>query len=139
MGSATQLNWTGASGIAQKQNAYSGLWWNGVGHGTRFTVGAGTQERVLKLYVSGVNGARGKLEASLSDNSSPVVVSNTWDGNRGNGNWAPIPDGFAAVYTIRYRAAAPNQKLTISWSMDNEPNQWAGQLRLQAATLAVAK
>jgi hypothetical protein len=92
VGSAIQLNWNGGNGIAEKQNTYSGLWWNGVGHGTRFTVDAGTQERVLKLYVSGVNGARGKLEASLSDNSSPAVISTTWDGNRGNGNWAPIPD-----------------------------------------------
>jgi hypothetical protein len=122
-GSAFQLNWSGGTGIAEKQNVYSGLWWNGVGHGVRFTVGAGTQTRVLRLYVSGINGPRGKLEASLSDNSAPALVSTTWDANRGNGNWAPIPDGFAAVYTIRYRAASANQKLTVrgQWTMNQTP------------------
>jgi hypothetical protein len=90
----------------------------------------------LKVYVSGIEGARGKLVAKLSDNSAPDYVSTTWSGNATGFDWAPVPGGFSAVYTIRYRAASPNQSLKVQWILDGEPNQWLGQARLQAATLS---
>jgi uncharacterized protein YndB with AHSA1/START domain len=54
------------------------------------------------------------------------------------GHWAPVPAGFSAVYTIRYRSATPGQHLTVTWALDDEPNRFLGQARLQAATLAEA-
>ena len=112
----------------------AGLWWNGKDHGIEFSVPASAQQQTLRLYVSGINGADGKLEASLSDGSAPALVSTAFRGNRGNGNWAPIPDSFAGVYVIKFSGAA-GAKLNVKWSMADEPNQWAGQIRLQALTL----
>ncbi len=111
----------------------AGLWWNGVGHGVKFGVPTSTAEQTLKLYVSGINGSQGKLQVSLSDGSAPALISTVFNGNRA-GNGTPVPAGFVGVYVIKFRAAA-GQTLDVSWSMENEPNQWAGQLRLQAITL----
>ena len=112
----------------------AGLWWNGKGHGVEFSVPANGQQQTLRLYVSGLNGADGRLEARLSDGSAPALVSTAFKGNRGNGNWAPIPDSFAGVYVVKFAGAA-GAKLNVKWSMEDEPNQWAGQIRLQAITL----
>ncbi len=128
LGSPVKLNWPGGS-------SNSGLWWNGVGHGIEFSVPASPDEQMLQLYVSGINGARGKLEVSLSDESAPAIVSTVFDGNRGNGNWAPIPDSFAGVYSVHFRAKMAGQTLRVRWSLDNEPNTFGGQARLQALTL----
>ena len=112
----------------------AGLWWNGAGHGIKFSVPASTEEQTLKLYVSGINGARGQLGVSLSDDSAPVLSSDVFNGNRA-GNGTPVPDGFSGVYVVKFRAKSANQTLNVSWGMKSEPNQWAGQIRLQAITL----
>jgi hypothetical protein len=111
------------------------LWWNGVGHGYTIAAPAGTDERILRVYVGGIEGGRGKLTAHLSDGSAPDFVSTTWNGNR-SFDWSPVPGGFTAVYTLRYRAASPGQMLHVAWSLDGEPNRFLGQARLQAVTLA---
>lgn len=116
-------------------SANAGLWWNGKGHGVTFSVPASATEQTLRLYVSGINGAGGRLEASLSDDSAPALVSTAFQGNRGNGNWAPIPDSFVGVYLVKFKAS-DGAKLNVKWSLDNEPNPWAGQVRLQAITLS---
>jgi hypothetical protein len=95
--------------------SYAGYWLTGVGHGFEFSVLADTTERVLRDYVSGVEGARGKFVATLSDGSAPEYVSTTWNGNASGFDWSPVPGGFAAVYTIRYRAASANQRLKLQW------------------------
>ena len=115
--------------------ANAGLWWNGAGHGVAFSVPASTDEQTLKLYVSGINGSQGKLQVSLSDESAPALVSTVFNGNRGNGNGSPVPDGFTGVYVVKFRAKSAGQTLNVSWGMENDPNQWAGQVRLQAITL----
>jgi len=43
---------------------------------------------------------------------------------------------FTTVYTLRYRAASPDQMLQVTWALDGEPNRFLGQARLQAVTLA---
>ena len=137
--------WTGGFGLSAKwsdgaptremPDTHASLWWNGVGLGYTLSIPATTTERILRIYVGGIEGARGKLSAKLSDGSAPDYVSTTWDGNR-SFEWAPIPGEFTAVYTIRFRAASPNQKLQVTWTLDGEPNRFLGQARMQAATLS---
>ena len=112
----------------------AGVWWNGAEHGVAFSVPASTDEQTLKLYVSGIKGAQGQLQVSLSDESAPALSSSLFSGNRAGG-WTPVPDDFAGVYTIKFRARSVGQTLNVRWSMKSEPNQWAGQIRLQAITL----
>ena len=127
-GAPVRIEWPGGA-------SNSAIWWNGAGHGVKFSVPASMQKQTLTLYVSGINGASGKLEAKLSDGSAPPLVSTVFNGNLGNGNWAPVPDGFNGVYQIEFAAKTAGQSLEVSWSMNDEPNQWAGQMRLQAVTL----
>lgn len=136
-GFGTSARWSDGAPTKQMNDTHASLWLNNVGYGYEFSVPAALQTRVLRLYVGGIEGARGKFTAKLSDASAPDFVSTTWNGNRAF-DWAPIPDGFTSVYEVRFRAAKPNQKLTIQWILDGEPNKFLGQARLQAATLSNA-
>ena len=135
-GFGMSVRWSDGSPIAAENDTHASLWLNGVGHGYQFSAPADTAERVLKVYVGAINGAEGTLTAHLSDGSAPDYVSNTFNGNRSFA-WSPVPAGFTTVYTLRYHAGSPNQKLIVTWTLSNEPNQFAGQARLQAATLAL--
>jgi hypothetical protein len=129
------VRWTGGTPTAEAQDSHSGLWWNGPGTGQRFSVAADTTERVLRVYASGIGGAGCTLTASLSDDSAPAYLSTAWNGNAAF-PWAAVPGNFSAVYTLRYRAAAAGQKLTVCWELSSEPNRFLAQARLQAATLS---
>ncbi len=130
------LSYTDGTDPKETSNNHYGLWWNNVGTASVFSVPADTTERVLRVYVAGIEGARCKFTAKLSDDSAPAYVSESMDGNRGNGNWAAVPGAFSAVYTVRYKAAGDGQKLMVECRLDNEPNRFRGQVRLQAATLS---
>ena len=134
VGEGMSVHWSDGSPTARVDDTHAGLWLNGVGHGYRFTAPAGIQERVLRVYVGGIEGAGCTLTAHLSDNSAPDYVSPTFDGNLSN-PWSPVPGGFTGVYTLRYRAAGPGQTLVVTWTLASEPNRFLGQARLQAATL----
>jgi len=136
-GCPVAISWRDGAPTAHATNTYAGLWWNVVGTAQSFTAPADTTTRVVRIYVAGIEGAGGTLSATLSDHAAPPYISSTWDGNAGNGAWAAVPDGFSAVYTIRYRAASAGQQLTITWKLTSEPNRFLGQARLQAATLAL--
>lgn len=138
LGSPVRLTWSDGDTTKTQSGTNAGLWLNGVNHGFEFSAIADTTERVMKIYVSGLNGIRGKFVAHLSDDSAPDYVSTTWNGNAAF-DWAPVPGNFMAVYTVRYKAASPQQTLKIQWILDGEPNSYVGQSRLQAATLALAK
>lgn len=120
----------------KEQAATPGLAWNGVGSGYSFTVPADVKTKVLRVYVGGSEGAKGKFTAQLSDGSTPAYISETWDGNLGRSNGSPFPGYFSARYTVRYRAAQSGQEIKMTWTLANEPNRNLGQLRLLAATLA---
>ena len=137
-GFGMSAKWSDGAPTAQTSDTHASLWLNGVGHDYRFTALADQRERVLRVYVGGIEGAGCSLTAHLSDSSAPDYVSKTFDGNLAF-DWAPIPGGFTGVYTIRYRAASANQTLTVTWKLDHEPNQSLGQARLQCATLALTK
>jgi hypothetical protein len=135
LGCPVSINWTGGSPTAAVRNSHAGLWWNFPGTSQNFSAPADTTERVLKVYVSGIEGAGATLTATLSDDSAPAYVSSAWNGNAAF-VWAAVPDGFSAVYTIRYRAASAGQKLAVQWKLTTEPNRFLGQARLQAAALS---
>lgn len=135
VGFGMSAKWTDGAPTARMDDTHSSLWLNNMGHGYGFTAPADAQERVLRVYVGGIEGAACTLTAHLSDGSAPDYVSQTFNGNLAF-SWAPVPDGFTGVYTIRYRAAAAGQKLNITWTLTGEPNRFLGQARLQAATLA---
>jgi len=135
-GCPISLRWSDGAPTRQMADSHEGLWWNGVGHSQSFTVAADdTKTQVVQVYVGGIEGAGAALTAKLSDDSAPAFVSSSWNANAGNGDWAPVPDTFAAVYTIRYRAAKPGQTLKVEYKLTSEPNRFLGQARLQAATV----
>ncbi|HEY0258140.1 MAG TPA: CARDB domain-containing protein, partial [Candidatus Methylacidiphilales bacterium] len=127
--------WNDGSPTPSMDATNSSLWVNGIGSGYSFTAPADTTERMLKVYAAGINGAACSLTATLSDNSAAPYVSKTWTGNSGHGSWAAVPGDFSVVYTIRYRAASAAQTLKIEYKLEDEPNRFAGQARLGAATL----
>src|SRR5438445_6859224 len=79
-----------------------------MGSGFLITVPADTTQRTLKVYV-GAFGAKGRLEASLSDNSAPAYMNTALANLMGNG-----PSG---VYSITYAAQSAGQTLTIKWTL----------------------
>ena len=134
-GFGMSVKWSDGAPVREMTDTHASLWWNGVGHGYTMEAPADTSDRVLRVYVGGIEGGRGKLTAHLLDGSAPDYVSTTWNGNRAF-DWSPVPGGFTAVYTLRYRTASPGQTLQVTWTLDGEPNRFLGQARLQAVTLA---
>ena len=132
------VTWSDGSPTAARSDTHASLWLNNVGYGYQFTAPADATERILRVYVGGIEGAGCALTAHLSDGSAPDYASDTFNGNLSNA-WAAVPDGFTSVYTLRYRAASPGSKLTVTWTLASEPNRFRGQARLQAATLARAR
>lgn len=100
----------------------TGVYVTGAGNGYRITVPADTATRTLKLHV-GAYYAQGRLEATLSDNSSPAYVDTSLNANAGVSNGA---------YTLSYHAASANQTLTITFTMQSD---YGGNVAMQAATL----
>ncbi|MCA1597732.1 MAG: LamG domain-containing protein, partial [Chloroflexi bacterium] len=93
------------------------------GSGFQFKVSADTLTRELRVYVD-ASKARGRLTASLSDNSGPVYSDDSLSNTSGT---------TAGVYTLYYRAASPGQTLTVDW--ETAVDYGGGGVTLQAATL----
>ncbi|MDA3960961.1 MAG: hypothetical protein PF961_09240 [Planctomycetota bacterium] len=135
-GSPVRLSWTDGTDPTAREVSHDGLWGNCTGNGYAVSIAAGTEERTARIYVSAIEGATGRFTASLSDGSIAEIVSQeTWRGNRGNGNWSPVPGSFSAVYEVRFASPNPNTTLDCRWELAGEPNQFKGQIRLQAITV----
>jgi len=103
--------WSDGTPTLSVTNTTTGVWAYGVptaGSGFRISAPADTTLRTLKVYV-GAFAARGKLEASLSDNSAPVYSDNTFANQMGNGE--------SRVYSISYAAQSAGQSLTVKWTL----------------------
>jgi len=96
----------------------------GVGNGVQISVPADTSVRTLRVYVGG-NNSQGKLEASLSDQSTPGITMYA-------SNWESYGSGdYSKVYTLSYRANSANQSLTVKWTL----TAGSGHIQWNAATL----
>ncbi len=135
VGGPVRISWNRGEPMAQSAGSNGSLWMNTKNHAYHFEVQADQRERELKVYVAGLEGATGRFRAELSDGSAPAYESTSWSGNLGQGDWAAVPDGFSAAFTLRYHASRPDEKLRITWELADEPNRFLGQIRLQAATL----
>ncbi len=108
--SPAYCNWSGGSPV-ESGAAHSGgaaLSPLSDGSGLEFDVPAGIDTHTLRVYVLVARGT-GKLQAWLSDHSAPVFSDASVDQTQ---------DGKAiGVYTLRYRAASPAQRLTLRWTL----------------------
>ena len=123
---STTCSWTDGTPTQIASNTANGINVNGaVGNGLQITVPADTNLRTLKLYV-GAWYAQGKLEASLSDGSSPTYVDSSFNGNAG---------GTFGVYTVNYKAGSTGQTMKIRFTILNQYFSPNGNLAWKAATL----
>jgi uncharacterized repeat protein (TIGR01451 family) len=123
---STTCSWTDGTPTQIASNTANGINVNGaVGNGLQITVPADTNLRTLKLYV-GAWYAQGRLEASLSDGSSPTYVDTSFNGNAG---------GTFGVYTINFKAGSPGQTMKIRFTILNQYFSPNGNLAWRAATL----
>lgn len=128
-----QATWSDGQPVSNGDHATSALVTEGQEKGFRFTVPAGTEERQLKIYL-GVMGAKGVLEAELSDGSAPKFSTSYEDSDPNVINNSG--GATAKVVTLIYKAASEEQTLTVTYKMNY--NHWGNTLWLQAAALSVA-
>jgi len=129
-GGGTLLTWSDGTPMQSGANNGRGVYVSGAGNnppssgsGFQFTVPADTSTRELRIYVA-ANKARGRLTASVGDNSAPVYSDDSLSNASGT---------TAAVYTLYYRAASPGQRLTVDWQTAVDLS--GGGVVLEAATL----
>lgn len=125
-------SWSKGTPESAANDTPTGIHVGGVGSGFRFHAPAGLSSRSLKVYVSAWF-SRGKLTASLSDQSAPEYVDRSIE------ETAMVKGGNPGVYTIVYTAKSEDQRLIVSWVMDvnHEPNRTGtGNITFQAATLS---
>ncbi len=129
-GGGTVLTWSDGTPTQSGTNNGQGIYVSGNGNnppssgsGFQFKVSADTLTRELRVYVD-ASKARGRLTASLSDNSGPVYSDDSLSNTSGT---------TAGVYTLYHRAASPGQTLTVDW--ETAVDYGGGGVTLQAATL----
>jgi len=118
-------SWTDGTPTLAATNTITGVYVVGLNNGFEIRVAADTSVKTLKFYV-GTYGARGKLQAFLSDFRSPPFLDSSVD-NSGNG-----PGG---VYTIDFAATSPDQSLILRYIVSAMYDSQFGNVTLQAATL----
>ncbi len=129
-GGGTVLTWSDGTPTQSGTNSGMGVYVSGNGNnppssgsGFQFKVPADTSTRELRVYVD-ASKARGRLTASLSDNSGPVYSDDSLSNQSGT---------TGGVYTLYYRAASAGQTLTVDW--ETAVDYGGGGVTLQAATL----
>jgi len=132
-GGGTVLTWSDGTPAQSGTNNGQGVYVSGNGNnppssgsGFQFKVSADTSTRELRVYVD-ASKARGRLTASLSDNSGPVYSDDSLSSTSGT---------TAGVYTLYYRATSPGQTLTVDW--ETAVDYAGGGVVLEAATLQQA-
>ena len=118
----TIFSWSDGTPAAEVKQTRSGVFTYGQHAGFQIALPADMTPRTAKIFC-GVWRGQGKLEAALSDGSAPLVTA-TKDG-------VEPEAGDNVVFTIRYRAAAAGQTLSLKWI--NTTNR--GNVTFQAVTL----
>jgi len=122
----TAASWTNGTPTPTAAATPTGIFIAGVGNGFQVTAPADTSRRRLKIYV-GLFAARGRFEASLSDNSARSFIDTSLFNVYGN-NYR--------VYTLDYKAASPGQQLIIRHTADQVFDAISGNVTIQSATSA---
>jgi len=129
-GGGTVLTWSDGTPASSGTNNGQGVYVSGNGNfppssggGFQFKIPADTTTRELRIYVN-VNKARGRLTASVGDNSAPIYSDDSLGSTGGTA---------AGVYTLYYRAASAGQTLTVDW--ETAVDYGGGGVVLEAATL----
>ena len=120
----TGFSWTDGTPTPSATNVTNGIYVNGLGNGFQFTLPADTNVKTLRIYV-GVWKARGRLEASLSDGSTPAFIDTSLSNAAGTSN---------GIYTIGFAAASAGQTLTIKYTVQADYHPF-GNVTLESATL----
>jgi hypothetical protein len=121
--SPQRFSWRNGSPVASTDGVTSGINTCGEGNGFTLSAPAGTDTRVLRLYV-GVQAAKGRLEAKLSTGGDTETATL----ERSDGGLS------TAVFTLTYRAAK-NGTLKLNWITTEAFSDDCGGVALQAATL----
>ncbi len=116
-------SWSDGKPIVAQVGATTGLFFRDLGNGYELRVRADSVKRTLRLYIGGFS-ARGRLTASLSDNSAPPYSAFLENQT----------DVFTNVVTIDFRAKTDGETLLIRYTVDAEFP--AGNVTLIAATLS---
>ena len=132
----TAYSWTNGVPTESETGTGTGIWiaqpgasaGPGLNTGFEISVPADTTVRALKVYV-GAYGARMHFEASLTDESAPPYVDESFF-NEG--------DGPNRVYTLTFAAASPGQRLVVRWWTLSLADETWGNITLQSAALREA-
>lgn len=121
-------SWSGGTPTGSASNTRGYIYIRGQsGDGFEFQLPANTTQKTLRIYL-GVDHARGKLEAILSDNSAPSFVTFVNNPDR--------VDNRMAV--INFKASSNGQLLTIRYVIDDNYasiNGTGGSISLSAMTV----
>ncbi len=120
-GLRSTFSWTNGDPVASVNNSATGLKVSQLNGGFILKIPADTQTHTLKLYL-GAEQARGKLVASISDNSAPPRTSFTDSSQKPRDN----------VLTINYHAAGAGQEMTLVYTLENSET---GSISLRALAL----
>lgn len=119
--SPAKFRWTGGTSVSSASNVSSSVYTTGAGRGFRLAIKTGSYPRVLRLF-AGVHRARGRLRVSMSDGSSPQVVSEQPENRTGTSY---------VQHTISYGATNAGAVLYVEWTMAADFG--SGRVMLQAA------
>ncbi|MHC1764446.1 MAG: hypothetical protein AB9869_09080 [Verrucomicrobiia bacterium] len=118
----TGYSWSNGTPTARATRSTSGIYVNSDDNGFEISVPADTTVKTLKVYV-GAYAAQMHFEASLSDNSAPMYVDESFENPS---------DGPNRAYVLNFAAASAGQKLTVRYWVINSGG---GNVTLQAAAL----
>ena len=119
------FSWTNGTPTATVVGTHTGLFMAGLSNGFRITVPADTRIKRLNVY-AGVYGARGRFEATLSDNSAAPFINNALV--------RTFSDGYG-IYSVDFAAGTNNQTLTVRYIAEALNDVDFGNVTWQAATL----
>jgi hypothetical protein len=123
------VNWSGGTPTPETAHDRGYIWQKAVSgnQGWRFTVPADTTTRTFTVYAGGVS-AVGTLTAHLSDGSAPdYTTTQTYEQRR----------IMIKLFTMVYRAAAPGQTLTVTYTKSGQADgRKDGPVDLNAVWLA---
>ncbi len=126
--SPRKISWENGDPINAASANTTGIYIPLEGSGFEFSVPAGKTESTLTLYFGGW-AFSAELTATLSDDSAPEFVDVTPE----------YTEDAAVVYTLKYKAASDNQRLTVRWKVVKNLNpEWGGNISMQGATYETA-